>query len=272
VPVAVVALAENVGFAGGMNEALARTEAPFVLSLNPDARPEPGYAGALLARLVERPTAAAATGRLVRFPSPGEPPRLDACGMRLTWTWRHLDRGSGEVDRGQYARPERVFGATGAASLFRRRALDDVAVLGEVFERRFHSFREDAELAFRLAERGWDVIYEPEARAWHRRAVLPRGRRALPAAVNYHSVKNRYLLRAYHQTAGNFLLTFLPALWRDLSALAYVVFLERSSLGAYRWLWENRREIVRRRLAIQARRNRPGRAIDRWFFRAGSPL
>jgi len=272
IPVTVIALGENRGFAGGMNEALRHTEAPFVLSLNADARPEPDYVGRLLDRLRDREGAAAATGRLVRFPAVGTPPRLDACGMRLTRTWRHLDRGSGEPDQGQYARPERVFGATGAASLFRRAALDDVAVGGEIFDERFHSFREDAELAFRFAERGWEVLYEPGARALHRRFTLPERRSALPTVINYHSLKNRYLLRLYHQTMGNFFRTLLPTLGRDLAALAWVLAREHTSLAAYGWLWTNRRELLARRRAIQARRTRPAREIDAWFSRTGVPL
>jgi GT2 family glycosyltransferase len=192
--------------------------------------------------------------------------------MRLTRTWRHLDRGSGEVDRGQYQRPERVFGSSGAASLYRREALDDIAVDGEVFDARFHSFREDAELCFRLRERGWEILYEPAAVAEHRRFNLPERRSAMPALVNYHSLKNRYLLRLYHQTAGNFVRTLLPALVRDLMAIGWVLLRERTSLRAYGWLWAHRREILRRRRAIQARRKVPPAALDRWFSSAGEPL
>jgi len=198
--------------------------------------------------------------------------RLDACGMRLTSNWRHLDRGSGEVDRGQLSRPEKVFGATGAASLFRREALDDAAVDGEVFDSRFHSFREDAELCFRLRERGWEVLYEPAALAEHRRFNLPERRSALPAFVNYHSLKNRYLLRIYHQTRANLLRTLLPTLVRDLAALGWVVLRERSSLAAYGWLWRHRAELLRRRRAIQARRTVPPWQVDRWFTVQGEPL
>jgi GT2 family glycosyltransferase len=197
---------------------------------------------------------------------------LDACGMILTRNWRHLDRGSGEVDRGQWSTADRVFGATGAASLFRRAALDDVAVEGEIFDSRFHSFREDAELCFRLRERGWEVIYEPAAVCEHRRFNLPERRSAMPAAVNLHSLKNRYLLRLYHQTAGNLLRTLLPTLVRDLAALGWVVLRERSSLAAYAWLWRHRREIRRRRRLIQERRTVPPAAIDRWFGSQGEPL
>ncbi len=270
VPKTIVDLPENLGFAGGMNRAFAETAAPYLLTLNADARPRPDYVRRLLVH-ARRPGVGAATGRLLR-PAAGVERRLDACGMVLRRTWRHLDRGSGEVDRGQWSRAERVFGATGAASLFSRAAVVDASLDGEVFDRDFHSFREDAELAFRLRERGWEVIYEPRAVAEHRRRVLPQGRRQLPAAINYHSLKNRYLLRAYHQRAGNFFRTLVPTLGRDLLALGYVLLAERSSLAAYRWLWRHRREILERRRRIQERRRVPPAEIDRWFSHQSLPL
>jgi hypothetical protein len=268
--------AENLGFAGGMNVALDRTSATWVLTLNADARPAPDFAERLIARAeaeaAKGMAVGAVAGRLVRFAAPGEPRRLDACGMRLLPTWRHLDRGSGEPDRGQYGRAERVFGATGAASLVSRQALDDVAVGGEPFDARFHSFREDAELAFRLRERGWEVLYEPSAHCEHRRVNLPERRRAMAPAVNFHSLKNRYLLRAYHQTWGNLLWTLPTTLWRDALALAHVLLRERTSLAAYAWLWHRRTEILAHRRQIQSRRTVSPRAIDRWFLRQGMPL
>ncbi|HSS51083.1 MAG TPA: glycosyltransferase [Thermoanaerobaculia bacterium] len=272
-PCQVVELGENLGFTGGMNTALARTRAPFVLTLNADARPTPDFITRLLERAAQPGLrVGAVTGRLVRPPCKGEPRRLDACGMRLTKAWRHFDRGSGETDHGQFGQPERVFGATGAASLFLRRALDDVALDGEIFDSRFHSFREDAELCFRLRERGWEVLYEPAAVAEHRRFNLPERRSAMPALVNYHSLKNRYLLRIYHQTPGNFFSTFVPTLARDLAALGWVLLRERSSLPVYGWLWRHRRELRAHRRTIQERRTVAARDVDRWFTLDGEAL
>ncbi len=270
-PCRVEVLSENLGYAAGMNRALAGNDAPWVLALNPDAAPAADFLDRLFARLdaAPGPRVGAITGRLMR---PGEPPRLDACGMRLTLTWRHLDRGSDQPDRGQWANAEGVFGATGAAVLLRRAALDDVAVGGEVLLEEFHSFREDAELAFRLRERGWEVVYEPTARAVHRRTSLPRRRRAMSPVVNFHSLKNRYLLRAYHQTFPNLLLTLPWAAARDLGALAYVLLFERSSLAAYHWLWRHRRRIAARRRAIQGQRTASAWEVDRWFWRRGAPM
>lgn len=264
-------LGENRGFAGGTNAAIAATASPWILTLNPDAFPAPDF----LARLLEvasDPRAGrvgAVAGRLIR---PGSPSTLDACGMRLVRSWRHLDRGSGEPDSGQYALPERVFGATGAASLWARAALDDVAVDGEVLDQRFHSYREDAELCFRLREREWEILYAPAARCLHRRRVTPVGRRQVPAEINRRSLQNRYLLRAGHQSAGNLLATLPFTLARDLAAFAWVVAAERTSLPAYGWLWRHRREIFDRRRHLRARRTAAPGAVERWFGRDGEPL
>lgn len=272
--ISLVALKENLGFAGGMNRALRETTAPFVLTLNPDARPTPTFVEALMewAEPAQGRRVGAVAGRLVRPKELEGTHRLDACGMRLVPTWRHLDRGSGSTDIGQLSQAERVFGTTAAAALYRREALDDVAVDGEIFAAEFHSYREDAELCFRLRERNWEILYEPRAVCEHRRTNLPQRRRSMSAAVNFHSLKNRYLLRAYHQDWPNFVLTLLPTLWRDLLALGYVCLRERDSADAYRWLWSHRHSVIRRRKTIRNQRTCRSWDINQWFFRRSLPL
>jgi GT2 family glycosyltransferase len=273
-PTTVTPLDRNVGYAGGMNEGMRHGRAPWVLVLNPDAAPAPDYFDRMLEAAAEVEAAGAGrigavTGRLVRVATGGETPPLDACGMRLTPTWRHLDRGSGEPDTGQFSERALVFGATGAASLFRREALEDVSLGGRAFDDWFHTYREDAELCFRLQERGWDVLYEPTARAVHRRLVTPGRRRQLSKETNFHSLKNRYLIRAYHQTAWNFVATLPFTLVRDALAIGWVLVGERTSLPAYGWLWRNRRALLERRRTIQGRKTR---AMDGWFARQSIPL
>ncbi|MDX1997705.1 MAG: glycosyltransferase family 2 protein [Thermoanaerobaculia bacterium] len=271
IPFELVAEPENIGYAAAMNVGIRRTTAPWVLALNADARLAPDYVDRLLGRVeAHGDRAGAATGRLLRFATAGERDRLDACGMYLVRAWRHFDRGSDEPDHGQFQTPARVFGATGAASLFGRRALEDVAVgPGHYFDELFHSYREDAELAFRLQERGWDVLYEPAAQARHRRFNLPQRRSAMSDLVNFHTLKNRYLLRAYHQTAGNFWRTLPWTLPRDVLAFGYVLLRERSSLPAYAWLLRNRRDILLRRKKIQSARTH---SLEPWFNAESFPV
>jgi GT2 family glycosyltransferase len=264
---------DNLGFSGGMNRALEEATGAYVLSLNPDTRPAEDFVDRLVARAEAGSLrVGAVTGRLIRLHRESDIEVLDACGMVLTWTWRHLDRGSGRPDRDQWTTAERVFGATGAATLLSRSALEDVAIDGQVFDADFHSYREDAELCFRLRERGWEILYEPLARCGHGRSNLPERRRSMPAEVNFNSLKNRYLLRAYHQDLANFLVTLVPSLFRDLTALGYVLATERSSLRAYSWLWDRRRQILARRREIFARRSCSWWDLNRWFIRRRLPL
>ena len=50
-------------------------------------------------------------------------------------------------------------------------------------------------MAWRAQLMGWKCLYVPFARGYHVRKVLPGNRRALPAEINMHSVKNRFLMR-----------------------------------------------------------------------------
>ena len=274
-----VALRENLGFAGGMNQAIrhARRFAPqWIWSLNPDTRPAPEAARTLLDATSARPidgAVGAVTPRLHRIDGELADGRLDACGMRLTRSWRHLDRGSEEPDDGRYGLREEVFGGTGAATLYRLDALDDVRFPGgDLFDSLFHSYREDAELAFRLQRRRWRTVYEPAARVGHRRRVTPARRRDLPAAINRAALRNRYLLRIYHQSLGNALGPGALAWARDLGVLVYVLTRERSSLGAYVWLWQHRAQLRARRRWLAE--HTPGglRQIAPWFARQRRPL
>lgn len=71
--------------------------------------------------------------------------------------------------------------------------------------------------------------------------------------ANYHSVKNRFLLRINNQAGGEFLATLLPTLARDLVVLGACLTIERSSLPAFSWLWRNRQRLFAKRHEIAER-------------------
>ncbi len=286
--------AEEAGGDAGAPSPADGGEPTYVLSLNADAWVAPDYALRLIESLrrftSEKRPVGAVTGRLLRADAEVGPPSadcrpdgrrtrwrtdrpvIDACGMALTRSWRHVDRGANRVDRGQYPATERVFGGTGAATLFLSAALRDVALDGRVFDDDFHSYREDAELCFRLGQRGWEVIYEPRACALHGRVNLSRRRRQMSREINFHSLKNRYLLQLYHRTLADAPRTLFATSLRELGILGYVLLREPSSLAAYAWLWRNRRRILERRRLVRARRSVPARTTARWFGRESLPL
>ncbi len=289
----VIAADDNLGFAGGMNRCLAELKPhdAWALALNPDARPHKDCLPHLVSaftRYTPRGSAegssfrvGSVTARLVRPQCEANEGRvLDACGMRWTRQWRHLDRGSSEPDDGRLSEAEEVFAGTGAGTLYSLEALHDVALPpsetsaakhAQPFDEDFHSFREDAELGLRLQRRDWRCIYEPQAVIEHGRYNLPERRSKMSTSINYHSLKNRYLLRLLHQSPFNLALT-LPALIRDLAILPYVLLRERSSLRAYTFLIKHRARLLRRRRWLKAQQTAPNSRVNRWFSADAFPL
>jgi GT2 family glycosyltransferase len=265
----------NTGFAAAANRGIAATTEPWILLLNPDCAPRADCVRSLLASIAGRPESAtigSASPKLRRSEEPGlEPcPVIDAAGMIVTPSGRHLDRGAGSADDGSYDRSAWVFGGTAASILLRREALNDVAYPeNEFFAEPFFAYREDAELAWRLQLRGWRCLYEPAAVAAHRRGFRPEEGRRGHAEANRYSVRNRFLLRRHCADARWHLHCFPWWLIRDLLVIGACLTVERVSLPALADVWHLRADSRRRRSWVLGRRTVAPRQINRWFRRRG---
>jgi len=247
---------ENRGFAGGANAGIAATSGRYVLTLNPDCRLAPDFCAVLADRL-DRPDAGdagSASGKIYRAQGPDLAPTgiLDSTGIVFTPSGRHFDRDSGIADPGDAGRFREIAGVTGAAGFYRRAALDAVRISTGWFDEDFFLYREDADLALRLRAAGWRSLYVPEAVAWHRRLNLPDRRREMTAAANYHSVKNRFLLRINNAPVPEF--RRAATILRDLAVLGACLTVEAGSLPAFAWLARNRRRLFAKRAEIAAKR------------------
>ena len=257
--VRIVRNAINVGFAAGQNQAIAQTDSEWVLALNPDVRLESNFISTLLAAGRADPQVGVVCGKLRRMSvdfEPLEPPVLDSTGMYFTPALRHFDRGSGMHDDRRCDQVEYVFGATAAAALYRRSMIEDVAVFEEFFDSDFFAYREDADVAWRMQLLGWKCLYVPAAVGYHVRRVTTEDRRSAGAAINMHSVKNRWLMRIKNITPSLYARHFLAITARDFLVLGGCLAGEWSSLAAFPRivrLWSRmrrkRREIMRRRRA-----------------------
>jgi GT2 family glycosyltransferase len=284
IPVMLQRSQENLGYCTGHNRNLALSNSDYVLTLNPDVYLEPHFLEILVKAMDKDAGGGSATGKLWRW-LPGvtresiaamfdsttvkadnsSPMILDSTGIYLIPSQRHLDRGSGLADAGQYDRREYVFGASGAAAFYRRAMLDEIKSGQEYFDEAFFAYREDADLAWRAQWLGWTCLYVPEARAFHVRKVLPERRASLPADINMHSFKNRFLLRIKNMDAGTYLRFFIPISVRDLGAMIYVLLREPSSLRAISLLLKSFPKAWAARKDLQKRRRISGKEIRNWF-------
>src|ERR1700687_2132706 len=98
-----LALPENVGFAGAMNRGIEETNGRYVLALNPDCRLTPDFAAILVARLDGRSELGSPSGRILRAEgeSLSATSVLDSAGIFRTATGRHFDRGSSLPEEGK---------------------------------------------------------------------------------------------------------------------------------------------------------------------------
>jgi GT2 family glycosyltransferase len=191
---------------------------------------------------------------------------IDSTGIIMLRTQRHLDRGADEPDLGQFDTPEDVFGPSGAAALYRVSALHDAAFDRQFFDEDFFAYREDADLAWRCRLMGWKSIYVPAAVALHRRRVTPERRGQLPSIINYHSVKNRFLMRLNNITAGLYKRDFWQITARDAIVVGSVLTQEWRSVGALFYVIRNISRLLKKRKVIQAKRRISEPEIAQWFY------
>jgi len=258
----------NLGFAAAQNQAISLSSGAWVLTVNPDVFLMPGFIQSLVEGGRIDPAIGTVCGKLLSI-SPAfeipEEPVMDSAGIYFTPMLRHFDRGSQEHDNGHYLRYEYVFGATAAAACYRREMVQDVSSNGEFFDPDFFAYREDADLAWRAQLLGWKCVFVPCALGYHVRQVRPGMRRAVPAEINMHSVKNRFLMRLKNITPSLYLRHLVPITLRDLGIVLYCLIGEQTSIKAFLLTIRNLPRVLEKRRWIQARRRVDDAYIEQWF-------
>lgn len=162
----------NVGYGAAANQAVANSEAPYLLLLNSDARLAPGTLPALRGYLDAHPRAALLGPRLVNpdgtlqpscypFPTPLHRFLEESGGWRLVG---HLPLLGAAYERTwQHDRCRVVPWVLGAALAIRRSAFDGVGG----FDEAYFLYFEEVDLAYRLGQVGWETHFAPVATIVH---------------------------------------------------------------------------------------------------------
>ncbi|HEX3723148.1 MAG TPA: glycosyltransferase family 2 protein [Nitrolancea sp.] len=212
--VVVEASSRNLGFAGGANRGIERTDAPIVLVLNPDVEVDATFGDKLLHTFGSDEKLGAAGAKL-RYPDGKVLQHAGGELDRRLLTTQH--RGYQQPDQGQWDNPANVDFVTGGAMALRRAAFDQVCGFDERF---WPAYYEDVDICLRLRAAGWQVRYQPQLTAVHVESVTLA--RSLDYFRYYHRNRIRFALK--HLTAEDWWRGFIPAelgrLRGEISAIA----------------------------------------------------
>lgn len=190
--VRLIKLDRNYGFAGGVNrgiEAAISDGAEYVALLNNDAVADKDWLKYLVQAAESHPEAGIVTSKILD--QTGQ--RFDSTGDFYSIYGLPFPRGRGQVDQGQYNKPEEVFAASGGASLYRSAILEQIGL----FDEDFFAYYEDVDISFRAQLADWRVRYEPRAVVHHHTSSTSSriGKRhgkssTVTSFARFHTVKN----------------------------------------------------------------------------------
>lgn len=182
---ALIALAENRGFAAGVAAGLEQARGEWILLVNNDATVAPDAALLLLAAGRSASDVGSVAAQMVFA---DRPEVINSAGIEVDSRGSAHDRGVGEPREGPGPARE-VFGASGGAALLRRSMLESVGG----FDTSFFLFMEDADLAWRARMHGWRCLYTPAAVVEHHHSATARHGSPLK---HYHAGRNRIRMLA----------------------------------------------------------------------------
>lgn len=212
---------KNKGYAGGVNPGLKRAielGAKYTAPFNDDAVANKRWLEELVNHLETHPKVGAACCKVVT----ADKERLDSTGDYYTNWGLPYPRGRREYNLTKYDELTDIFAASGAASLFRVKALQDVGL----FDEAFFAYYEDVDLSFRLQLAGWKVSYVPSSVVYHH-IGLTSGR--IKGFTTYQTMKNLPLL-AFKNVPGR----YLWKVWWRLT-LAQTMFFGRAVTRGQGW-------------------------------------
>ena len=176
IPVTVVALEKNIGFAGASNEGSRRARADYLLFLNSDVEASPAALEHLCRFMDTHPAAAAAGGKLTGADGSAQKgfnvrafPTLASAAFEILMVDKIFPRNP--VSRNQrmldfsYGEVAEVDQPAAACLLVRKSVFETVGLFDERF---YPAWFEDVDLCLRLRQNGSKVFFVPDAVFRHR--------------------------------------------------------------------------------------------------------
>lgn len=228
---------ENFGFAKAHNQGFANSEAPYVLVLNPDIELCENVLIEML-KIAEIDPKIASVGPVLfqQLPKQGNNGIIDSLGLKMGLFGQIRDIGQNRPWKPNFGLKTDVFGITGACVLYRLSALKQVTEKYGIFDERFGSYKEDADLAWRLKKAGFEAKISETAIAQHERGVKKGNRANIPDMIKFLSIRNHLLMLKKNLCLKDWF-RFPFILKYEFAKFIYVALFETQNIKAYKVLF-----------------------------------
>ncbi len=279
--VSLVKQRNNLGFAATYNRGIHWSRGEYILILNQDVVLSDNFLSILISFLDAYEKIGVAIGKVLRCSFPFQPTNIiDSLGLSINSKAQVTDIGAGQVDQGAAGEAVPVFGFSGAVALLRRRALFEAKYNNQFFDEEFVSYKEDVDLSWRLRWLNWDIVYVPEAVAYHHRSAragkessgwgnnlaIAKNYLAKPDFINFLSYRN-HLFVLIKNLPWLLAIKYGPKIaWYEFKKMVFVAVVKPKIF------WQTLRDLIvqlpllisKRRYIMKRRRIKP-KALELWI-------
>ncbi|MBU0612733.1 glycosyltransferase family 2 protein [Patescibacteria group bacterium] len=268
----------NLGFAAANNQGIRMSAAPYIVLCNTDIVMAKNFLEELHKAMDNNSKAGSVGGKLLKssldLNNIGDSDTIDSTGIVLYKSRRAIDRGENDKDTGQFDNTGEVFGISAALIMYRKDALDAVALSGQYFDESFFSYKEDIDLAWRLRLAGFTSVYISTAKALHARNAARKtdlsdigtikNRQGKSPTAKYLSYRNHLYILVKNEEWKNVFLN--PALaWYELKKFIYLLFREPTSLKGILSFYANLPQMLKKRRRIRDKTIINRKTLSKWF-------
>lgn len=259
-----IQLDSNYGFAEANNRLIKKAKGfDWIITLNPDAFPEPKWLESLVASSLKNPEYSFFSSRLI---NDSNPEIIDGDGdiyhfSGLAWRGRYGMMVSTDKE------PYEVFGPCAAAAMYKNNELHEVGC----FDSDFFCYMEDVDLAFRLQLQGNRCLHVPGALVRHVGAATSGGQQSDFAVYYGHRnliwtyFKNMPVIFLWLFLPGHIFLNFFSIIWFALRGQGKVIL--RAKLDGLKGLFR----MISKRKRIKHGKNLSYRRLFRLFNKRFCP-
>lgn len=273
-PAKIIRQKQNIGFAKGNNLLLKWSKSDYVLVVNQDIVLAKNYLQTLVDFLEKHTQAASCAGQLFYWDFDNHifTDQADSFGLRIDRRRSIIDYLQGQI--APTLETQEVFGLSGAAVMYRRKALESVkykiaADDYEYFDEDFFAYKEDVDLAWRLRLWSWENWLVSETRAYHDRTISqtkPAKDRRLRGLANRLSYRNHIWLLYKNSFTQDILQDWRFILWYEFKKVIYLLIFERSTLLAWRDFFKYYAKMSKKRKYIMRNNQVKSESIKQWFY------